>query len=265
MKEEVSQIIVETDGFSIGDVFSHGFDIFKKQMGLFIGFFVLSTIIGQVLAFIPLLGPIAQIIISPILSAGYIFVAYKVTYDKPVEFSNFFDGFKNNPAQFVIISLLTLLIIGVLAAIIVVPIFFTTFSFDLFTSSDFSDPYWLSNFIQDYFPTIFIAFGILIIPMVYIGISLMYAPHFVIFGKMEAWEAIKASRRFTNKHFFSFLGLLVVIMLLNIAGVLALFVGILFTAPASVCIIYAVFDRMVVNKLEGDNNIDDNLERHLVE
>jgi uncharacterized membrane protein len=94
---------------------------------------------------------------------------------------------------------------------------------------------------------IFIALGILalVIPGIYLAVSYSFAPMFIVFGKMEFWDAMEYSRKLITKNWWSIFGLILLIVLINLAGVLLLFVGVLFTIPLSYCILYAAFEDIV--------------------
>jgi uncharacterized membrane protein len=94
---------------------------------------------------------------------------------------------------------------------------------------------------------IFIALGFiaLIVPGIYLAVSYSFAPMFIVFGKMEFWDAMEYSRKLITRNWWSLFGLMLLLFLLNIAGTLLLFVGLLFTIPLSYCILYAAFEDIV--------------------
>jgi len=79
--------------FKMGDYINKGFDIFKKDPGLFIGFTLIYTVISAVLAFIPVIGTIANMAISAPLAAGFYIMADKVNKNEAHTFGDFFKGF----------------------------------------------------------------------------------------------------------------------------------------------------------------------------
>ena len=89
---------------------------------------------------------------------------------------------------------------------------------------------------------VFIGFIALIIPGIYLSVAYYFAPFYVIFGKMDFWEAMESSRKLVHREWFSIFGLIIVLGLLNFAGVLAFGVGMLFTLPVSFCATYVAFD-----------------------
>jgi uncharacterized membrane protein len=92
---------------------------------------------------------------------------------------------------------------------------------------------------------IFLGMLALLIPGIYLAVSYAFAPMFIVFGKMEFWDAMEYSRKLVTKRWWSIFGLMLLLVLVNIGGTLLFFVGLLFTIPLSYCIIYAAFEDIV--------------------
>ncbi len=69
-------------------------ELFKKNPGFFLGFILVNILISGGLSFLPDWANIIQLIITPCLAIGFFQVVKKIDFNEPVEFSNFFDGFK---------------------------------------------------------------------------------------------------------------------------------------------------------------------------
>jgi len=119
------------------------------------------------------------------------------------------------------------------------PYEFSTF----FKGFDFFVPLLLFTLIS----VIFIALGTLalILPGIYLAVAYTFAIPFIIFAKMEFWDGMEVSRKMVTKNWWSIFGLLILLFLINLLGVLVLFVGLLFTIPVTYCAIYAAFDDIV--------------------
>lgn len=81
--------------FKMGEYINKGFDIFKKDPGLFIGFTIVYLVISSFLGVIPILGTIASVAISAPLTAGYFIMAHKISRNESRSFGDFFKGFDN--------------------------------------------------------------------------------------------------------------------------------------------------------------------------
>jgi hypothetical protein len=90
-----------------------------------------------------------------------------------------------------------------------------------------------------------LAFIALIIPGIYLFVGWAFAVPFIIFGNMEFWDAMEYSRKLITKKWWNIFGFLLLIMLINIAGALVFFVGLLFTVPITYCAMYAAFEDIV--------------------
>ncbi|MCS7084663.1 MAG: hypothetical protein RMM53_04835 [Bacteroidia bacterium] len=80
---------------SIKDYFNGAIEIFKAEAGPFILFSLLYLAVQGLLNFVlENFGLLISIVLSPPLSAGYIFAAHKIRNGEPLYFSDFFQGFK---------------------------------------------------------------------------------------------------------------------------------------------------------------------------
>lgn len=82
----------------------------------------------------------------------------------------------------------------------------------------------------------------LIIPGIYLAVGYSFAIFFVIFSKLDFWQAMELSRKLIHREWLSILGLVLLLGVLNILGAMAFGVGILFSIPISYCALYAAFD-----------------------
>jgi uncharacterized membrane protein len=82
---------------------------------------------------------------------------------------------------------------------------------------------------------VFIAFGILMvlgmIPLIFITTNWLFTLPLIIDRRLDFWTAMKTSWRQVMRHWGSVFALLILAGLINIAGILACGVGVLFTAP----------------------------------
>jgi hypothetical protein len=92
---------------------------------------------------------------------------------------------------------------------------------------------------------VIIGYFAFIIPGIYLTVAYTFSIFFVIFGKMDFWNAMETSRKLVHREWVSILLLVLVLGFLNFAGALAFGVGLLFTIPISFCALYAAFDDIV--------------------
>lgn len=91
----------------------------------------------------------------------------------------------------------------------------------------------------------FLAFLALIIPGIYLAVAWSFAIPFIIFVNMEFWDGMEYSRKLITKKWWNIFGLLILLFLINIAGALVFFIGLLFTIPITYCALYAAFEDIV--------------------
>jgi len=78
---------------NLGSYFTKGLEIFKGNIGGFIGFTLILFIINMVLSAIPVIGTIISMGINAPLGAGYYLVAKKLLNNEATTFGDFFKGF----------------------------------------------------------------------------------------------------------------------------------------------------------------------------
>jgi hypothetical protein len=88
-----------------------------------------------------------------------------------------------------------------------------------------------------------VGFAVCILPGIYLSVAWQFALPLIIDRKIEFWPAMELSRKVISKHWWSFLGFAIVLALVNLAGVLACFVGVFVTAPLTmIALTYAYED-----------------------
>ncbi len=212
-----AQSIAERDyNVKTGDYFSRGWDIFKQYALPFIGFLLLTFIISAVLSRLPYplglnedrRGGIANSIISPILSAGFYIVAFKIAKGQSVSFGDFFRGFNN---------FLQIFLVGLVGGILIA-----------------------------------LGFVLLVIPGIYLLVAYLFAVSLVVEKRFDFWTALETSRKVVTKRWFSFLGLVLLMVLLNVGGLLLFGIGLLVTFPLTFCITVAAYEDVI--GLSGSNS-----------
>ncbi|MBN2778318.1 MAG: hypothetical protein JXR36_11780 [Bacteroidales bacterium] len=188
--------------FKFNQYMRDGFELFKKEMGSFVGFF--AAMFGLFVVLNVVLGNYSGIVtnlVQPAFAAGALLVANDILMNRKPGFNRFFDGFK-----FFIPLLLLSIVSGVL---------------------------------------IMIGLLFLIVPGVYLAVSYSFANMLVIFLGYDFWPAMDISRKIVSKHWWDFFGFALVLGLINLGGILACGVGVIFTAPATLCMTYCAFEDIV--------------------
>lgn len=233
---EKCELLLEK-GYSVdfSQALSKAFSLFGQNAGAFIGYSIIYLLINGVLSVIPVIGSVTQMFVLAPLMAGFYIVGRSVQTGSYSGFSQFFEGF-NHFIQllvqnlimysFLMAAILVMLVpIGVLVALGVI-------------GQGLSPESMLS-------PAVFGLTLLLAIPILYVICIYMLAPHFVIFAKMTAWQAMEMSRKLVHKSFGTFIGIFFALILIAFLGVLFFGIGIIVALPIIMLLLYAVFDQIV--------------------
>ena len=109
---------------------AQGWDLFKRQPGLWIGISIALFVILLVLAFIPLLGPLANAVLWPVLSAGLLLGCRALAEGGNLEFGHLFAGFRERFGTLIAVGAISFGIsfaIGILVAVVMGVGMFTMF------------------------------------------------------------------------------------------------------------------------------------------
>ena len=211
------------------DSLQGGWQIVSQNLGLFIGFTLLTFLMGIAsicLLFLPLL-------FAGNLVAGYYAVSMRIKKGQSVAFGDFFNGFRNsNFAQILLASL----VISLITSLAYIPMY----ALQIFFSAD---PTLLND------PKIMIGFGLLALVgacvSIYLTILYMFTIPLILDHRLEFWPAMELSRKITQKQWVSYLGLYSLLALLGLVGVLTCGLGVLVTTPLGFATIVAAYDQVI--------------------
>ena len=91
---------------------------------------------------------------------------------------------------------------------------------------------------------IMVGIVLLILPGIYLMFAYMYAMPLIVEKKMGAWQALETSRKALTKVWFRFVGLTMLISLINLLGLLTLGIAWIWTIPWSVLTIAMVYEKI---------------------
>ena len=241
-QEKIEDLIENGYAMNVTDYISGGIQMVKDNLGMFVGYTLLMFVISSVAGMMPF----GSIAVGAPLSAGFFIAANRLNQGYEIELGDFFKGFEYF-GQLVVYSLLMLLAFAALA--IPAGVFIG------------------SMFILDFDSEVAILFSLVFgfasaIAITYFAVSFMWAPHLIVFGNKKAFESLDLSRRIIRNDFWNFIGMGILLGLMNIAGAMFFGIGLLFTIPASACALYLAFEDVTEMSLDGD---DQYIDRHLVD
>jgi hypothetical protein len=92
-----------------------------------------------------------------------------------------------------------------------------------------------------------LGFILLIIPGIYIAICYTFAIQIAIDWDLDFWEALEMSRKVITRKWLSMFLFVSVLGLINMVGILLLGIGVLFTAPLTICAVLVAYNDILGN------------------
>lgn len=94
-------------------------------------------------------------------------------------------------------------------------------------------------------------FGLLvfIIPGIYLMVGYIFAMLIALFGGLDFWNSLEYSRKLIHQKWWKFFLLTLLLIVLNLAGALLFFIGLIITIPLTYYIIYCLFEEITQEAL----------------
>ena len=181
---------------------------------------------------------------------------YRLSYESTLQVG--FNLFRKAPAEFIMFSLLGLLVFSnpVSGILLGGPVMASYLHMAQLSSRD--RPIEFADFFRGFEKTgslimlnllilavVVLGLAMLVLPGLYFAVSYVFSHFFVWFFDEDPSEAIRLSRKTVSGNFGQILMLLLILAGINLIGILALGVGILLTMPFSFCVLYAAFDDVI--------------------
>lgn len=234
------------------DIFKNAFALTKKNALVLIGVILSLIIISMIFSFItqafigvPVIGfmlNIVSLIFQVYFGVGLVKLGLCIVDGKEPEFA---DIRPTGPEMmkyvisglmlFIIFLLVFMMTIGVLGMLDVMKPGLNTMYMD-FLKQDYSKVYTSKEIL--YAVVVFI---LLTIPAVLLYLRLQFSNYLVIDKKIEVGSAIIQSFRMTKGYLFYIVLTMLAILLLNILGLIMLFIGLLFTIPMSFIVVMLLY------------------------
>lgn len=206
-----------------------GFDLFKKNPGIWIVIMIIGLAIMMALALIPLLGSIALVLLAPVFGGGVILGCQSLARGGTLEINHLFAGFKTQTGNLVVVGALSLA--G--AFVSMLPMFFIIGTGVFFGASrgDAAGAMAMGgSFLLAWLVTM-----ALTIPLY---MALWFAPTLVVLRGTAPVEALKTSFAACLKNIMPFLVYSIVLMVLGVIAVIPLGLGLLVLGPVVVASVY---------------------------
>ena len=212
---------------------AQGWDLFKRQPGLWIGISVTLFVILLVLAFIPVLGPFANYLLWPVLSAGLLLGCAALVEGGNLEFNHLFAGFRERFGTLIAVGAISFgisLAIAVLVAVVMGVGIGTMLG---------GGPG--PNAAPEVLMTVLLAMLVMFALLLPLVMAMWFAPALVVFHERGALEAMKESFAGCLKNVMPFLIYGLIALAFAILAAIPFGLGWLLLGPVLIASVYASY------------------------
>ena len=208
------------------------FDLFMKQPGMWVLLFIIWLACSMVLAVIPLLGGIANMLLYPVFAAGFMLVCRALDSGEPAEVALMFGGFKQKTSDLMVVGLLALA--GIV--VVMVPAMLIAGGAGVFAAVQGGTAAVMA-----------MGLSIVLILLVVVAISvpvymaLWFAAPLVLFHDLKPVDALKASFHGCLKNVIAFLLYGIVMLVLFAVALIPFGLGVLVLGPVMIATIYTAY------------------------
>jgi uncharacterized membrane protein len=211
-----------------------GWNLFKRAPGVWIALMVVFIVVSIVLAFIPVLGSIASMALTPVFTAGMMIGCRALDEGGELKVEHLFAGFRERFGTLLSVGLLYLaavLVIALVAGLVT--------GVKLFSLMDDGgiDPGAAASAVL----SILLALLIMLALLVPVFMALWFAPALVVFHGHGALEALKASFEGCLKNIVPFLVQGMILLVASIVASIPFGLGWLVLGPVLIASIYTAY------------------------
>jgi len=209
-----------------------GWDLFKKQAGMWIALMLVALVIFVVLALIPFVGSIALSVLSPVFGAGVMIGCRAIEEGHGLEIGHLFAGFKEKLAPLATVGAIYLgaTIVIVLAVMLVSGV-------SIFSIAAGGDSAAAPAAILAVLLAVLVSLAL----MLPLFMAVWFAPALVVFQGKSAVDAMKESFSGCLRNILPFLVYGVVMLVLSVLASVPLFLGWLVLGPVLAASLYTSY------------------------
>ena len=209
-----------------------GFELFKKQPGIWVLLFVVFAVCVTLVGLVPLLGSVATMLLSPVFGAGFMLGCREHENNQERTIEHLFAAFKQSTGDLIIVGLLSM---AAMVAILV-PVFLIVGGAGLFAGA-YGGAFNFAAMGLGVLLAVLIALT-LTIP---VGMALWFAPALVVFHNLKPAQALKDSFLACLKNMIPFTLYSLVLLVLAVIAAIPLGLGFLVLIPVAIASIYAAY------------------------
>jgi uncharacterized membrane protein len=211
---------------------AEGWELFKRQPGLWIGMVLLAAVIFIAASMIPIVGPLATTLFGPVFAAGVMVGCKALDSGGELELGHLFAGFRERTGTLIAVGALYLA-----ATVVVIVVVSLVMGVGMMTMMGAGDPQEVAAMGMTILLAVLIMFALLL-PAV---MAIWLAAPLVVFHEHGAVEAMKGSFAGCLKNILPFLVYSVVLFVFAIAATLPLMLGWLVLGPVFAASVYASY------------------------
>ena len=204
------------------DWIAAGWELFKKQAGMWIAVVLVAFVIFFVLALIPVVGSLATFVLSPVFAAGVLVCAREVDEGRSMEVGHLFAGFRGKLAP-----LATVGAIYLAAAVVIALVVGLATGASVFAMMSGSGPEMTPAAAM----TVILAMLIMLALLLPVVMAVWFAPALVLFHDKGAVDAMKESFSGCLRNIVPFLVYGVVMLVFGVLASIPLGLGWLVLGP----------------------------------
>ncbi len=209
-----------------------GWELFKKQAGMWIALMLVALVIFVVLALIPFIGSMALSVLSPVFGAGVVIGCRAIEEGRALEIGHLFAGFKEKLAPLATVGAIYLgaTIVIVLAVMLVSGV-------SVFSIAAGGDPAAAPAAIL----AVLLAVLVILALMLPLFMAVWFAPALVVFQGKSAVDAMKESFSGCMRNVMPFLIYGVVMLVFSLLASIPLLLGWLVLGPVLAASLYTSY------------------------
>ena len=210
-----------------------GWDLFKKQAGMWIALVLVAFVVFLVLAFIPVIGSIASIVLTPVFGAGVVIGCRAIEEGRPLEIGHLFAGFREKLAPLATVGALYLGAAIAIALVVGLATGASMFAMMSGHAPEVATPAALL--------TILLAVLVMVALMLPVMMAIWFAPPLIVFHGKSAVEAMQESFTGCLRNIVPFLVYGVVMLALSLVASIPLGLGWLVLGPVLAASLYTSY------------------------
>ncbi len=215
------------------DWIAAGWELFKRQAGMWIALALVALVIFVVLAFIPFLGSIASFILTPVFGAGVVIGCRAIEEGRPLEIGHLFGGFREKLGPLATVGAIYLGTAVVIALVVGLATGASIFALMSGATPDVATPAAAL--------TVILALLIMLALLLPVVMAIWFAPPLVVFHGKSAVEAMQESFTGCLRNIVPFLVYGVVTLGLGIVASIPLGLGWLVLGPVLAASLYTSY------------------------